>query len=188
MKGDIVALVGKNGSGKTTLFRLLGEITDPTEGEVIIRGKVTCMLEAGVGFHSELTGKENIYLNGALLGMARKEMDSLFDRIVDFSELQSYLNIPIKKYSSGMYVRLAFSVASFLRTDILLLDEVLSLADKAFRYKAFDRIKEMSEKGCTILMVSHDTNILRGLCKSAIHIENGEFINKGTLEDVLAGY
>lgn len=184
-QGDIVALTGGNGSGKSTLFRLLSEISDPSEGEIIIRGSVSCMLEAGVGFHDELTGKENIYLNGTLLGMSRSEIDQHFDAIVTFSEVEKYLNVPVKKYSSGMFVRLAFAVVTFLRTDILLIDEVLSLGDESFRQKAIKRMKQMANEGCTILMVSHDTNILKSLCHSAIHIEKGKFIGQGSLESIL---
>ncbi len=185
-RGDIVALLGSNGSGKTTLFRLLGEITDPTEGELVLRGTVTCMLEAGVGFHSELTGRENIYLNGTLLGMAREEIEAKFDQIVAFSELEDYLNVPIKKYSSGMYARLAFAVASFLRTDILLVDEVLSVGDESFRQKAIKRMKQMADEGCTIMIVSHDVKILKDICRSAIHIEQGRVIAQGGIERILA--
>ena len=152
-KGDIVAVVGGNGSGKSTLFRLLSQISGPSEGEVILRGSVSCMLEAGVGFHDELSGRENIYLNGTLLGMTRAEIDKQFDDIVSFSEVEDYLNVPVKKYSSGMYVRLAFAVASYLRTDILLIDEVLSVGDESFRRKAIKRMKQMADEGCTILMV-----------------------------------
>ena len=180
-RGDIVAVTGGNGSGKTTLFKLLSEITDPSEGEIVLRGSISCMLEAGVGFHFELSGRENIYLNGTLLGMTRQEIDAQFDQIVAFSELKEYLNVPIKKYSSGMYVRLAFAVASFLRTDILLIDEVLSVGDESFRLKSIKRIKQMAEDGCTILMVSHDTDILRDICRTAIHIEEGRVVAQGSL-------
>ncbi len=186
-QGDIVAVTGGNGSGKTTLFRLLGEITDPSEGAILLRGSVSCMLEAGVGFHLELSGRENIYLNGTLLGMTRPEIDLKFDEIVAFSEVESYLDVPVKKYSSGMYVRLAFAVASFLRTDILLVDEVLSVGDKSFRKKSIERMKQMADEGCTILMVSHDTNILKSVCKSAIHIERGRFIEQGSLDNIMMG-
>lgn len=184
-QGDIVAITGGNGSGKSTLFRLLSQISGPSEGEIILRGSVSCMLEAGVGFHPELTGKENIYLNGTLLGMPRPEIDRQFDQIVAFSEVERYLNVPIKRYSSGMYVRLAFAVASFLRTDILLVDEVLSVGDESFRKKSIERMKQMAKEGCTILMVSHDKNILKSLCDNAIHIEQGELIAQGSLESIL---
>jgi ABC-type polysaccharide/polyol phosphate transport system, ATPase component len=184
-QGDIVAVHGGNGSGKSTLFRLLSEITDPSEGEIILRSSVSCMLEAGVGFNNELTGKENIYLNGTLLGMTKQEIDAQFDEIVAFSELEKYLGVPIKKYSSGMYVRLAFAVASFLRTDILLVDEVLSVSVESFRKKSIDRMKQMAKEGCTIMMVSHDVNILKSLCHNAIHMDQGKMITQGSLESII---
>ncbi|KYG81023.1 ABC-type polysaccharide/polyol phosphate transport system ATPase subunit [Roseivirga ehrenbergii] len=187
-QGDIVAVLGGNGSGKSTLFRLLSEITDPSEGEIILRGSVSCILEAGVGFHHELTGKENIYLNGTLLGMSTEEINAQFDQIVAFSELEQYLNVPIKKYSSGMYIRLAFAVASFLRTDILLVDEVLSMGDESFRQKSIKRMKQMADEGCTIMMVSHDAKILRDICCSAIHIEQGQLIGQGSMGELFKSY
>ncbi len=184
-RGDIVALTGGNGSGKSTLFRLLSEITDPSEGQITLRGKVSSILEVGVGFHLELTGKENIYLNGTLLGMTRSEIDKSFDQIVSFSELEKYLDVPVKKYSSGMYVRLAFAVASFLKSDILLVDEVLSVGDESFRKKSIQRMKHLADEGRTIIIVSHDEEILKSLCRSAIHIEKGNLKSMGSIEDVL---
>lgn len=184
-KGEIIALMGNNGSGKSTLFRLLSEITDPTEGEIILRGKVSSMIEVGVGFHLELSGRENIYLNGTVLGMSKAEIDNRFDEIVAFSEIEQYLDVPIKKYSNGMYVRLAFAVASHLRTDILLVDEVLSVSDQIFREKSIDKLRQLAQEGCTIMMVSHDTAILKNLCTTAIMLERGKLIAQGELEEIL---
>jgi lipopolysaccharide transport system ATP-binding protein len=182
-RGEVMAVMGNNGSGKSTLFKLLSEITDPSEGNFVLRGSISSMLEVGVGFHLELTGKENIFLNGTLLGMKPAEINKHFDEIVDFSGVESYLNVPIKRYSSGMYVRLAFAVASFLRTDILLVDEVLSVGDKSFREKSIARMKRMAEEGTTLMIVSHDTTILQELCKSAIYLEQGKLVGHGKVSD-----
>ncbi|MCO6358773.1 ABC transporter ATP-binding protein [Roseivirga pacifica] len=184
-KGDVVAVMGNNGSGKSTLFKLLSEVTDPSEGSFVLRGTISSMLEVGVGFHLELTGKENIFLNGTLLGMKKTEINKHFDEIVAFSGVEHYLNVPIKKYSSGMYVRLAFAVASFLRTDILLVDEVLSVGDKSFKEKSIARMKEMVSEGTTIMIVSHDTSVLRDLCNRAVYFQNGRMMGEGQVKDFL---
>ncbi|WP_422008412.1 ABC transporter ATP-binding protein [Roseivirga pacifica] len=184
-KGDVVAIMGNNGSGKSTLFKLLSEVTDPSEGSFVLRGTISSMLEVGVGFHLELTGKENIFLNGTLLGMKKTEINKHFDEIVAFSGVEHYLNVPIKKYSSGMYVRLAFAVASFLRTDILLVDEVLSVGDKSFKEKSIARMKEMASEGTTIMIVSHDTSVLRDLCNRAVYFQNGRMMGEGQVKDFL---
>ncbi|WP_420385208.1 ABC transporter ATP-binding protein [Roseivirga sp.] len=182
-RGDVMAVMGNNGSGKSTLFKLLSEITDPSEGNFVLRGSISSMLEVGVGFHLELTGRENIFLNGTLLGMKPTQINKHFDEIVDFSGVEGYLNVPIKRYSSGMYLRLAFAVASFLRTDILLVDEVLSVGDKSFREKSIARMKKMAEEGTTLIIVSHDTTILHELCQSAIYLEQGKLVGKGKVGD-----
>ena len=187
-EGDIMAVMGSNGSGKSTLFRLLSEITDASEGDIMLRGKVTSMIEVGVGFHVELTGRENIYFNGAVLGMSRKETERQFDEIVAFSGVEQYLDVPIKKYSNGMYVKLAFAVASHLRTDILLVDEVLSVSDHAFRQKSISKLKQLAHEGRTIMIVSHDTQVLRSLCKSALHLENGRMVDLGGFESVFSKF
>jgi lipopolysaccharide transport system ATP-binding protein len=184
-KGDVVAIMGNNGSGKSTLFKLLSEVTDPSEGSFVLRGTISSMLEVGVGFHLELTGKENIFLNGTLLGMKKVEINKHFDEIVAFSGVEHYLNVPIKKYSSGMYVRLAFAVASFLRTDILLVDEVLSVGDKSFKEKSIARMKEMASEGTTIMIVSHDTSVLTDLCNRAVYFQNGGMVGEGQVKDFL---
>lgn len=184
-QGDVVAVMGSNGSGKSTLFKLLSEITDPSEGSIVLRGSVASMLEVGVGFHLELTGKENIYLNGTLLGMKTAEINKHFDEIVAFSGVEHYLNVPIKRYSSGMYVRLAFAVASFLRTDILIVDEVLSVSDKLFKEKSIAQMKKMASEGTTIMIASHDTSILKGLCNRAIYLEGGKLAGQGKVKDFL---
>lgn len=179
-RGDVVAILGDNGSGKSTLFRLISEITAPSEGELIIRGSVSSMIEVGVGFHRELTGRENLFLNGALLGMTTGQIENTFNEIVRFSEIGKYLDTPIKKYSNGMHARLAFAVASHLNSDILIVDEVLSVSDQQYRLKAIDRLRKLSAEGVTILIVSHDLALLHELCNSAIYLKNGRIEAQST--------
>ena len=186
--GDFIGLLGKNGSGKSTLLKLLSEITSPSEGEFILRGKVSSVLEVGIGFHHELSGRENIYLNGSLLGMTKKEIDIRVDEIVDFSELEKFLDTPIKRFSSGMVVRLAFAIASFLRTDILILDEVLAVGDNQFRKQALKRMREMSRNGSTIILVSHDMTTLLEVCNKGILLEKGKLKAEGKFSEVSSSY
>ena len=166
-RGEVVGITGANGSGKSTLLKILSRITEPTKGEVKVRGKVASLLEVGTGFHPELTGRENVYVNGAILGMTRKEVDRKFDEIVNFSGVGDFIETPIKRYSSGMTVRLGFAVAAHLDPDILIVDEVLAVGDADFQKKCMGKMKDISEGGNTILLVSHQLPMIENLCDSA---------------------
>src|SRR3989344_8300883 len=188
-RGEILGLIGLNGAGKSTLLKILTRITPPTKGRAIIRGRVGSLLEVGTGFHPELTGRENIYLNGSILGMKKSEIDKKFDEIVDFAEIEKFLDTPAKRYSSGMYVRLAFSVAACLETDILLVDEVLSVGDVMFQKKSFDKMQEITRKsGRTIIFVSHNMGAVKSLCNKTILLEKGKMIKIGNTEEVIDHY
>lgn len=184
MPGERMALLGRNGSGKSTLFKLISEITDPTEGSIVLRGSVASILEVGVGFHHELTGSENIYAYGAFIGMRKTEITDKFDEIVSFSGIEKFLNMPLKKYSSGMRARLAFAVASHFDSEVLIVDEVLAVGDAYFREKALTRLQKMADEGCALIIVSHDTQLLNQLCHRAIHLENGKLTGKGSFDEV----
>lgn len=179
-QGEVLGIIGKNGAGKSTLLKILSRITDPTNGSAVLRGRVASLLEVGTGFHPELTGRENIYLNGALLGMRRQEINRKFDEIVAFSEVEKFLDTPVKFYSSGMYVRLAFAVAAHLEPEILIVDEVLAVGDAAFQKKSLGKMSEVSKSGRTILFVSHNMNAIRQLCTSAIVLEEGRVAFSGS--------
>lgn len=172
-KGEIFGIVGKNGSGKSTLLKILSRTVDPTTGVINIHGRVASMLEVGTGFHPELTGRENVYFNGSMLGMSKSEIDSKFDAIIKFSEVEKFLDTPVKFYSSGMYVRLAFSVAAHLEPDILIIDEVLAVGDAAFQKKCMTRIAAIARSGKTVLFVSHSMAVVRQLCSRAMFLEKG---------------
>ncbi|MBR5618596.1 MAG: ABC transporter ATP-binding protein [Clostridia bacterium] len=187
-KGDRLAIVGRNGAGKSTLLKLISRITEPTEGRIEYYGRVAAMLEVGTGFNSELTGRENVYLNGAILGMSKEEIDKRFDGIVEFSEVEEFIDTPVKRYSSGMMVRLAFAVASTMDPDILIVDEVLSVGDMKFREKCLRRMNEIAASGKTILCVSHVMGIVRGLCNRAIVLERGKMIYNGNVEHAIKLY
>ncbi len=187
-KGETVGLIGRNGAGKSTMLKILARITTPTTGDAWIRGRVGSMLEVGTGFHPELTGRENIYLNGSILGMSRREIDAKFDEIVEFSEIGDFLETPVKRYSSGMYVRLAFSVASSLDNDVLLLDEVLAVGDMAFQKKSLARMKEIAASGRTILFVSHSMASVREICSRCIWFDHGRIVQNGLSEKVVSEY
>lgn len=187
-QGQFVGLLGSNGSGKSTLLKLLAEITAPTTGEIRLKGKVSSMLEVGVGFHSELSGKENIYLNGSLLGMTKREIDRQLDAIVAFAAVEPFLEVPFKRYSTGMQVRLAFAVASHLRTEIMLVDEVLAVGDLTFRKQAIQRMLEMTREGSTIVIVSHDLDMLRSMCTHGIFLKKGQLQSVGPFQQVLETY
>lgn len=187
-KGETVGLIGRNGAGKSTMLKILARITTPTTGEAWIRGRVGSMLEVGTGFHPELTGRENIYLNGTILGMSKKEIDAKFDEIVEFSEIGEFLDTPVKRYSSGMYVKLAFSIASSLDNDVLLLDEVLAVGDAAFRRKSLARMKEIAASGRTILFVSHSMANIRDICTRCIWLDRGRIAQNGPMQDVADAY
>ena len=187
-EGDVVGILGRNGAGKSTLLKLISRITEPTTGEIRIRGRVGSLLEVGTGFHPELTGRENIFLNGAILGMSRAEIRRKFDQIVAFSEIERFLDTPVKRYSSGMYVRLAFSVAAHLEPEILIIDEVLAVGDAAFQKKSLDRMSEVAAEGRTVLFVSHNLGLIRALCKRGILLEAGTVRFDGTAEEAVRTY
>src|SRR5688572_28630524 len=173
-QGDAVGIIGRNGAGKSTLLKLLSRITEPTEGRIRIDGRVASLLEVGTGFHPELTGRENIFLNGAILGMRRAEIRRKFDEIVEFAEVSRFLDTPVKRYSSGMYVRLAFAIAAHLDPDILIIDEVLAVGDSEFQQKCFEKMAEVIKSGRTILLVTHSMNLITQLCQNAILLKGGE--------------
>ena len=187
--GEVVGLVGKNGAGKSTLLKILSRITEPTYGRVRLRGRVASLLEVGTGFHPELTGRENIFLNGAILGMKRVEITAKFDEIVEFAEIGPFLDTPVKHYSSGMFVRLAFAVAAHLEPEILLIDEVLAVGDAAFQKKCLGKMDEVAHQhGRTVFFVSHNLGAVRTLCTSAVLLEEGTVTHKGTPEEVISRY
>lgn len=188
-RGEVIGVVGKNGAGKSTLLKILSQITPPTTGEVCIRGRVGSLLEVGTGFHPELTGRENIFLNGAILGMSKKEIVNRFDEIVEFAGVSRFLDTPVKHYSSGMYVRLAFSVAAHMEPDVLIIDEVLAVGDAEFQKKCIDRMRHIAENGDrTVLFVSHNMQSVSALCTKAILIKNGTIDLVGPTETVLKRY
>ena len=186
--GDKLGIIGRNGAGKSTLLKILTRITHPTEGRIALSGSVGSLLEVGTGFHPELTGRENIYLNGAVLGMKRAEVRTKFDQIVEFSEIGRYLDTPVKRYSSGMYVRLAFAVAAHLEPDILIVDEVLAVGDFAFQKKCLGRMTEVAKEGRTVLFVSHNMGAISALCSSAMLLEGGELVAEGRTTEVVGTY
>lgn len=183
-KGDFFGIVGRNGSGKSTMLKLLAGIYSPTKGEIHVAGKLIPFIELGVGFNPELSGRENVYLNGALLGFTRKEMEAMYDEIVDFAELERFMDQRLKNYSSGMQVRLAFSIAIRARGDILLLDEVLAVGDAAFQQKCFDYFEELKKQNKTVVFVSHDMSSVRRFCNRAVYLRDGKLILAGTPEEV----
>ena len=187
-KGDKVGIIGRNGAGKSTLLKVLSRITEPTTGKIHINGRIASLLEVGTGFHPELTGRENIFLNGAILGMSRAEIKAKFDEIVAFAEVEKFLDTPVKRYSSGMYVRLAFSVAAHLEPEILVVDEVLAVGDAEFQKKCLGKMGEVSEEGRTILFVSHNMEAILGLCNKAILLKNGKISYMGDTEDAIQKY
>lgn len=186
--GEVVGVIGRNGAGKSTLLKILSRITEPTEGCVEIHGRVGSLLEVGTGFHSELTGRENIFLNGAILGMKRAEINRKFDDIVEFAELEKFIDTPVKHYSSGMYMRLAFAVAAHLEPEILLVDEVLAVGDAAFQRKCLGRMGDVAKQGRTVLFVSHNMAAIHRLCPHAMWLNEGRLQLAGSAEDVVAAY
>ena len=188
-QGEVVGIIGRNGAGKSTLLKILSRITEPTSGRVRIKGRVASLLEVGTGFHPELTGRENIFLNGAILGMAKAEIRRKFDEIVAFSEIEKFLDTPVKRYSSGMYVRLAFAVAAHLEPEILIVDEVLAVGDAQFQKKCLGKIQSVAAReGRTVLFVSHNMAAVRGLCHRSLLLENGRLIHDGSTDMVMAKY
>jgi lipopolysaccharide transport system ATP-binding protein len=187
-KGEVVGLIGRNGAGKCTLLKVLSRITVPTEGRIWIDGRVASLLEVGTGFHQELTGRENIFLNGAILGMKRAEIARKFDEIVEFSEIEEFLDTPVKRYSSGMYVRLAFAVAAHLEPEILIVDEVLAVGDSAFQKKCLGKMGSFAQGGRTVLFVSHNMEAVRNLCQRGIWLKDGRLRADGKTDDVIEAY
>lgn len=187
-EGERLAIIGRNGAGKSTLLKLLSRITEPSNGVIKIRGRLSSLLEVGTGFHPELTGRENIYLNGAVLGMRREEVRQKFDEIAQFAEIENFLDTPVKRYSSGMYVRLAFSVSAFLSTDILILDEVLSVGDASFQRKCHAKMQELARNGRTILFVSHSMSAIKTMCQTGIVLTKGVASQKMPVEQAISQY
>src|SRR5437763_16103246 len=187
-RGEVVGIIGRNGAGKSTLLKILSRITEPTEGEVEIAGRVGSLLEVGTGFHPELTGRENVYLNGAILGMKRSEIDRRFDEIVAFSEIERFLETPVKHYSSGMYTRLAFAVAAHLNPEILIVDEVLAVGDAAFQKKCLGKMGDVAGQGRTVLFVSHNMQAVRQLCSRAMWLHAGSVAADGPAAEVTEKY
>ena len=186
--GEVVGIIGRNGAGKSTLLKILSRITEPTKGEIDLYGRVASLLEVGTGFHPELTGRENILLNGSILGMKRAEIESKFDEIVAFSEVEKFLDTPVKRYSSGMYVRLAFAVAAHLEPEILIVDEVLAVGDAQFQKKCLGKMGDVARKGRTVLFVSHNMVAVKSLCSRAILLSGGSIVRDGDVDDVVNGY
>jgi len=187
-QGEVVGIIGRNGAGKSTLLKILARITEPTEGYAEVRGRVGSLLEVGTGFHPELTGRENIYLSGAVLGMKKREIDRKFDEIVAFAEMEKFIDTPVKYYSSGMYVRLAFAVAAHLDPEILLVDEVLAVGDAAFQKKCLGKMGDVAKEGRTVLFVSHNMAAIENLCSRAILLDNGHIIYSGDTRSVIQTY
>ena len=187
-QGDVLGIIGKNGAGKSTLLKILSKTTLPTRGEIKIKGRVASLLEVGTGFHPDLSGRDNIFLNGAILGMTKKEIKSKFDEIVDFSGVERYIDTPVKRYSSGMYVRLAFAVAAHLEPEILIVDEVLAVGDTEFQKKCLGKIKDVSGQGRTVLFVSHNIAAVRSLCNKAVLLEHGQMKKYSDTESIIKEY
>ena len=188
-QGDAVGIIGRNGAGKSTLLKVLSRVTSPTTGGIKVKGRIASLLEVGTGFHPELTGRENIYLNGAILGMRKKEITRKFDQIVDFAGVDRYIDTPVKKYSSGMYVRLAFAVAAHLDSEILIVDEVLAVGDAEFQKKCLGKMGDVSKnEGRTVLFVSHNMHAVRNLCTKGILLDNGHVLLNNDIDDVVNLY
>jgi lipopolysaccharide transport system ATP-binding protein len=187
-RGEVVGVIGRNGAGKSTLLKMLSRITEPTGGKAFINGRVGSLLEVGTGFHPELTGRENVYLNGAILGMKKSEIDKKFDEIVAFAEVEKFIDTPVKRYSSGMYVRLAFAVAAHLETEILLVDEVLAVGDVSFQEKCLGKMGDVARQGRTVLFVSHNLGAVRQLCQRAVLLESGSLALNGGVTECIIRY
>jgi lipopolysaccharide transport system ATP-binding protein len=185
---EVVGLIGKNGAGKSTLLKILSRITEPAEGRIDLHGKVSSLLEVGIGFHPELSGRENVYLNGAILGMSRREIRRKFDEIVDFAEISKFLDTPVKRYSSGMYVRLAFAVAAHLEPDILIVDEVLAVGDSAFQQKCLGKMRDIRSEGRTVIVVSHNMSTVSSLCQRVIWLADGKVKAAGDAQAIIRQY
>lgn len=187
-RGEILGIIGRNGAGKSTLLKILSRITEPTEGRAVIHGRTGSLLEVGAGFHMELTGRENVYLNGAILGMTRREIDRKFDEIVTFAEVEKFIDTPVKRYSSGMYVRLAFAVAAHLEPEVLMVDEVLAVGDARFWAKSFGKMRALNDQGMTIVLVTHNLTVVKDFCSRGLCLERGRILAEGSVLDALAAY
>lgn len=187
-KGETVGIIGQNGSGKSTLLKVIAKILEPSEGKIQYNGKLSAMIELGAGFSAELTGEENIYLNGAILGLSKNDIHEKFDEIVEFAELEKFIDIPVKNYSSGMYMRLGFALSTAVDPDILIIDEILAVGDESFQKKCFKKINEFKQKGKTIIIVSHDLNSIERMCDKAYLIKEGKLVSDGTPKDVIKFY
>ena len=187
-QGDVIGILGRNGAGKSTLLKIISKVTDPTRGTVTLRGRLGSLLEVGTGFHLELTGRENVYLNGAILGMSKAEIDAYFDEIVSFSEIEKFLDLPVKRYSSGMYLRLAFAVAAHLNTEILIADEVLAVGDIAFQRKCLRKMNGVSRQGRTVLFVSHNMAAVADLCSRGLVLDAGKLTFDGPVKQAIQLY
>jgi len=187
-RGEVVGIIGRNGAGKSTLLKILSRITEPTTGYADVYGRIGSLLEVGTGFHPELTGRENVYLNGAILGMRRAEIDRKFDEIVTFSEVETFIDTPVKHYSSGMYLRLAFAVAAYLDPEILIVDEVLAVGDREFQKKCLGKIDDVSGQGRTVLFVSHNMSVVKSLCRRSVLLEQGQIACDGETSQVIGHY
>jgi lipopolysaccharide transport system ATP-binding protein len=187
-QGEALGIIGKNGAGKSTLLKILSRVTAPTSGVVKVKGRIGSLLEVGTGFHPELTGRENVYLNGAILGMRKEEVNRKFDEIVDFSGVDKFIDTPVKRYSSGMYVRLGFAVAAHLDPEILIVDEVLAVGDAEFQKKCLGKMGDVTSEGRTVLFVSHNMTSVQNLCQSGFLINNGQIIQKGKIETIITNY
>jgi len=187
-EGEVLGIIGRNGAGKSTLLKILSRLTSPTRGRATVRGRLTSLLEVGTGFHPELTGRENVYLNATILGMRRREIDRKFDDIVAFSGVEGFIDTPVKRYSSGMYVRLAFAVAAHIEADILLVDEVLAVGDAEFQKRCLGKMSEVARGGRTVIFVSHNLLALRALCTRGLILDKGEVVLSGTAEEAVSAY
>ena len=187
-RGEVLGIIGKNGAGKSTLLKIMSRVTTPTKGQIKIKGRVASLLEVGTGFHPELTGRENIYLNGAILGMTKAEIKKKFDEIVAFAEIEKFIDTPVKRYSSGMYVRLAFAVAAHLEPEILIIDEVLAVGDIHFQKKCIGKMEEVGKLGKTVIFVSHNMSIIRNLCNHGILLSAGLLVNEGSIGKIVDEY
>ena len=187
-QGEVLGIIGKNGAGKSTLLKVLSRITSPTQGQFKVKGRIASLLEVGTGFHPELTGRENLFLNGAILGMSKSEIKSKFDEIVEFSGVSKFIDTPVKRYSSGMYVRLAFAVAAHLEPEILIVDEVLAVGDAEFQKKCMGKMKDVSGQGRTVLFVSHNIAAIKSLCSKGLYLQNGSVLSAGLIDPVITEY
>src|SRR2546430_1994762 len=187
-QGEVLGIIGRNGAGKSTLLKILSQITAPTSGKIKVKGRIASLLEVGTGFHPELTGRENIFLNGAILGMTRAEIRRKFDEIVAFAEIEQFLDTPVKRYSSGMYVRLAFAVAAHLEPEILIVDEVLAVGDAEFQKKCLGKMEEVATQGRTVFVVSHQMTVVQRLCRLVLLLDQGMLAGHGDTEEIIAQY